>query len=94
MSAISSVGHISNPEYDQLYLDQTVEMDDAKRITMVHEMQQLMLEDLPYIIPYYQMEVQAFRNDRFTNWAVPAEGSNNILYLQDPVSLTVVQPVQ
>lgn len=84
----------SNAEYDRLYAEQTVEMDDAKRIEMVHEMQQLMLDELPYIIPYYQMEVQAFRNDRFTNWPVPAEGSNSILYLQDPVSLTVVQPVQ
>jgi peptide/nickel transport system substrate-binding protein len=84
----------SNPEYDRLYKAQTVEMDDAKRVEMVHEMQKLMLEDLPYIIPYYEMEVQAFRNDRFTNWPVPAEGSNSILYLQDPVSLTVVRPVQ
>jgi peptide/nickel transport system substrate-binding protein len=84
----------SNPEYDRLYAEQTVEIDDAKRIEMVHEMQQIMLDELPYIIPYYQLEVQAFRNDRFTNWPVPAEGSNSILYLQDPVSLTVVQPVQ
>ena len=82
----------SNPEYDRLYAEQTVEPDDAKRIEMVHEMQQIMLDDLPYIIPYYQMEVQAFRNDRFTDWPVPAEGSNSILYLQDPVSLTVVLP--
>ena len=84
----------SNPEYDRLYAAQTVEMDDAKRVEMVHDMQQMMLSDLPYIIPYYQMEVQAFRNDRFTGWPVPAEGSNSILYLQDPVSLTVIQPVQ
>ena len=84
----------SNPEYDRLYAAQTVEMDDAKRVEMVHDMQQMMLSDLPYIIPYYQMEVQAFRNDRFTGWPVPAEGSNSILYLQDPISLTVIQPVQ
>jgi hypothetical protein len=53
-----------------------------------------MIEDLPYIIPYYQQEVQAFRNDRFTGWPVPPEGSGDILYLQDPLSLTVVSPVQ
>ena len=69
-------------------------MDDPTRLSMVHEMQRLMLEDLPYIIPYYQLEVQAFRTDRFTGWPVPAEGSNSILYLQDPRSLTVVEPVQ
>lgn len=84
----------SNPEYDSLYTQQAVEPDDAKRIEMVHKMQQIMLADLPYIIPYYQQEVQAFRNDRFAGWPVPDEGSNTILYLQDPNSLTVVYPVQ
>lgn len=84
----------SNPEYDRLFAAQAVEMDEPSRLSMVHEMQRLMLEDLPYIIPYYQAEVQAFRNDRFTGWPVPAEGSNAILYLQDPLSLRFVKPVQ
>ena len=44
----------SNPEYDSLYVEQAVEPDDAKRIEMIHKMQQIMLADLPYIIPYYQ----------------------------------------
>lgn len=84
----------SNPEYDRLYAEQAVEMDDAKRIEIIHKMQEIMLADLPYIIPYYDMEVQAFRTDRFTGWPVPAEGSSSTLYLQDPVSLTVVTAVQ
>ena len=92
-TGMSETGY-SNPEYDRLFAAQTVELDDARRIEIVHEMQRLMLDDLPYIIPYYQQEIQAFRSDRFTGWPVPAEGSNNILYLQDPVSLTVVRPVQ
>lgn len=83
----------TNPEYDRLFAAQAVEMDEPTRLSMVHEMQRLMLEDLPYIIPYYQAEVQAFRNDRFTGWPLPAEGSNQILYLQDPLSLRVVEPV-
>jgi peptide/nickel transport system substrate-binding protein len=84
----------ANPEYDRLFAAQAVEMDEPTRLSMVHAMQRLMLEDLPYIIPYYQAEVQAFRNDRFTGWPVPAEGSNAILYLQDPLSLRFVEPVQ
>ncbi len=69
-------------------------MDDARRISLVHQMQRIMLEDLPYIIPYYDEEVQAFRSDRFTGWPVPPEGSGDMLYLQDPLSLTAVRPVQ
>ena len=83
-----------NPAYDQLFDQQTVELDHAARVAQVHEMQRLMLEDLPYIIPYYQQEVEAYRLDRFTGWPTPAEGSGDILYLQDPLSLTIVQPVQ
>jgi len=83
----------ANPEYDRLFAAQAVEMDEATRFSMVHEMQRLMLEDLPYIIPYYQSEVQAFRIDRFSGWPLPAEGSNEILYLQDPLSLRFVAPV-
>jgi len=83
----------ANPEYDRLFAAQAVEMDEPTRLSMVHAMQRLMLEDLPYIIPYYQAEVQAFRNDRFTRWPVPEEGSNAILYLQDPLSLRFVEPV-
>jgi peptide/nickel transport system substrate-binding protein len=92
-TGLSETGY-SNPEYDQLFQDQTVELDRARRVEIVHEMQSIMLRDLPYIIPYYDESVQAFRNDRFTGWPVPQEGSGDILYLQDPVSLTVVRPVQ
>lgn len=84
----------NNPEYDRLFEEQGLELDHARRVEMVHQMQRMMLEDLPYIIPYYDESVQAFRSDRFTGWPVPAEGSGDILYLQDPLSLTVVQPVQ
>ena len=92
-TGLSETGY-NNPEYDRLFDGQTVELDHATRVQMVHDMQRMMLEDLPYIIPYYQEELQAFRSDRFTNWPVPAEGSGDILYLQDPLSLTVVRPVQ
>jgi peptide/nickel transport system substrate-binding protein len=92
-TGLSETGY-NNPEYDELFDGQTVELDHASRVQIVHDMQRLMIEDLPYIIPYYQQEVQAFRNDRFTGWPVPAEGSGDILYLQDPLSLTAVSPVQ
>ncbi len=92
-TGLSETGY-SNPEYDRLFAEQAVELDDDRRIALVHQMQRIMLEDLPYIIPYYDEEVQAFRSDRFTGWPVPAEGSGDILYLQDPLSLTAVRPVR
>jgi peptide/nickel transport system substrate-binding protein len=38
-----------NPEYDALYAQQAAEMDPAKRVAIVHEMQQILYRDHPYI---------------------------------------------
>jgi hypothetical protein len=43
-----------------------------------------------YIIPYYEEQVQAFRKDRFTGWIT----DQSRLALEDPSSLTVIEPVQ
>jgi hypothetical protein len=53
-------------------------------------MQRLVFEDLPYIIPFYQQQVQAFRKDRFTGWVIDQPKVS----LADPSSLTVIQAVQ
>ncbi len=81
----------SNPEYDALFTEQETTVDQAKRKEIVWKMQEIALRDVPYIIPYYQQTVQAYRNDRFQGW-VNEEGA--LLYLPDRTSLTVVTPVQ
>jgi hypothetical protein len=50
-----------------------------------------MLRDVPYIIPYYQQKVQAYRTDRFQGW-VNEEGA--LLYLQDRTSLMAITPAK
>jgi peptide/nickel transport system substrate-binding protein len=79
-----------NPEYDELYYAQAVETDEATRVGMIHEMQRILIEDVPYIIPYYQQFVQAYRTDRFTGWPT----SDPTLGIEDPSSLTVIRPAQ
>lgn len=79
-----------NPDYDDLYYRQAVEEDDATRVEMVYEMQRILLEDLPYVIPYYQKYIQAFRSDRFTGWPT----DDPTLGIEDPSSLTVIRPVE
>ena len=39
--------------YDELYADQGRETDRDARVEIVHEMQQQLLDDVPYIVPYY-----------------------------------------
>lgn len=80
----------SNPAYDELYLQQAVELDQQARIDTVWEMQRIVHEDVVYIIPFYAQSVQAFRTDRFTGWQTDA----GKVALEDPSSLLVIEPVE
>ena len=53
-------------------------------------MQQIVFDDLPYIIPFYSLAVQAYRTDRFTGWLVDGDK----LELSDISSLVAIEPIQ
>jgi peptide/nickel transport system substrate-binding protein len=57
-----------NPEYDELYAQQAVETDPDTRVDIVHQMQEILIRDLPYIVPYYPSSVEAYRTDAFAGW--------------------------
>jgi peptide/nickel transport system substrate-binding protein len=80
----------SNPEYDALYAQQGVELDKEKRRELVWEMQKIVHDDVVYIIPYYELNRQAYRTDRFQGWL----DSAGKLELSDITSLIVIEPVQ
>lgn len=54
-----------NDEYDALYTAQQVELDDAKRVEMVKQMQEMLYADSPYLVTAYNTVGEAFRSDRF-----------------------------
>ena len=80
----------SNPQFDELYQQQATELDQNKRQEMVWEMQKIVFDDVVYIIPYYELGVQAYRKDRFKGWIT----DQTKLALEDVSSLVVVEPVQ
>jgi peptide/nickel transport system substrate-binding protein len=80
----------SNLRYDELFNQQGAEMNKDKRLKMVWEMQQIIHDDAPYIIPYYPQAVQAYRTDRFTGWL---DGETK-LALEDVSSLIVIEPIK
>jgi peptide/nickel transport system substrate-binding protein len=80
----------SNPEYDKLYDQQSVETDPQKRKELVWEMQKIVHDDVVYIIPFYSKQVQAFRTDRFTGWITDQPK----LMLEDVTSLMVIEPAK
>lgn len=58
----------SNPAYDALYVQQNSELDAEKRLEMVHEMQQIIYQDAPYIPLYMEYYVEVYRADRWEGW--------------------------
>lgn len=85
----SSETGYSNPEFDALYYEQASEMDFKTRQEKVWKMQQIVFDDVVYIIPYYDPSLQAFRTDRFTGWITDQPK----VELSDPASLIVIEPV-
>lgn len=51
----------SNPAYDALYLQQASELDHAKRVALVQQMQQMFYEECAYLVAVYTKKLQAYK---------------------------------
>jgi peptide/nickel transport system substrate-binding protein len=80
----------SNPVYDELYLQQGVELDLDARRDLVWQMQEIVFEDVVYIIPYYAQAIQAYRVDKFQGWITDKPK----VELSDVSSLVLIEPVE
>lgn len=79
----------SNPEFDELFDQQATALDPEERRDIIWRMQEILHEDVVYIIPFYAQATQAYRTDRFTGWVTDKPK----VALEDPTSLTVIEPV-
>jgi peptide/nickel transport system substrate-binding protein len=58
----------SNAEYDRLYAAQDSELDPVKRLELVHEMQQIIYDECPYIATVYPQLREVFDSEHWTGW--------------------------
>ena len=86
----SSETGYSNAEFDDLYYEQASELDLNRRKDLVWQMQQIVFDDVVYIIPYYDLNVQAYRSDRFKGFVLDQPK----VELSDITSLAYVEPVE
>jgi peptide/nickel transport system substrate-binding protein len=70
----------SNARYDELYSAQMEEMDEASRIVLVKEMQQILYDESPYLIYVHDDYVQAIRADRWTGYAIIPSVDGGLFY--------------
>jgi peptide/nickel transport system substrate-binding protein len=75
-----SDSHFCNEEYDDLYAQQALETDPAKRAEIVRAMQQIVYDEAPYAVTFYYDLLQAYRSDRFTNFVQQPKDAGPLLF--------------
>jgi peptide/nickel transport system substrate-binding protein len=58
----------SNAEYDRLYAAQDSELDPVKRLELVHQMQEIIYDECPYIATVYPQLREVFDSEHWTGW--------------------------
>ncbi|MFM7598795.1 MAG: ABC transporter substrate-binding protein [Actinomycetota bacterium] len=82
-----------DPEFDALYEAQSVETDQAARADIVKQMQQMVYDDVAYVVLYYYDNLEAYRSDRFTGFVGQPEGSGSLLFQYGTYSYANAAPV-
>ena len=70
-----------NKTYDKLYQEQGSSTDQGKREQIVKQMQQMLYDDMPYLVTVYTKIGEAYRSDRWTGF-VPQPDPGGILLFQ------------
>ena len=82
-----------NEEYDALYEAQSGETDQAARAEIVKQMQQIIYDDVAYVVTFYYDNLEAYRSDRFTGFVGQPEGSGSLLFQYGTYSYQDIEPI-
>ncbi|HET91062.1 MAG TPA: ABC transporter substrate-binding protein [Chloroflexi bacterium] len=66
-----------NEDFERMYEEQAVTVDQEERRELIWEMQQKLFDDRPYLVSTYYDNIQAYRSDRFTGFGL---GCGDILW--------------
>ena len=70
----------SNKEYDQLFQQQQKAATVEERESIVDQMQQILYEDRPELVLWYDNWLQAYRSDKWTGFVKQPSGNGTILF--------------
>jgi peptide/nickel transport system substrate-binding protein len=70
----------TDPEYEELYKQQSVELDPNKRKAMIDRMQQILYEQSPYIVTDYRPDFEAYNTAKWEGYiAIPDPNGNTLV---------------
>jgi peptide/nickel transport system substrate-binding protein len=82
----------SNPEYDQLFQEQQRAASLEDRQAIVDQMQQILYDDRPEIVLWYENYLQAYRSDLWTGFIEQPSEGGYILFQYGYHSLLNIRP--
>ena len=88
-----SDGCYSNPAYDKLYEEQRASTDETARAAIVNQMQEIIYQDVPEVILYYEQDLQAWRKDKWTGFTPQPAPGGSVLYSFGPATYLNLKPV-
>ncbi len=83
----------TNPEYDQLYIDQKTALSREDRRAITDEMQRIIYRDIPEIVLYADNDLQAYRSDRWTGFIEQPPTDGYLFFQYGNWSYLNVRPV-
>ncbi len=87
----SSDSMYCNPEYDELFQQQNVAETPEERKALIDEMQEIVYNEAPYHILYYDASLHAYRTDKFSGWVNQPENGTP-LFGYGPYGYLQLQP--
>jgi peptide/nickel transport system substrate-binding protein len=82
----------SNEEYDKLFLEQQTTIDVQERVDVVHQMQQIIYEESPYIVLVYPNDLEAANKGKWTGWVRANQEKGAWWYNTQPDTYLAVHP--
>ena len=76
----------SNKEYDDLWLQQSKELDPQKRKEIAYQMQEILYKESPYIVLTYPKLLEAWNTEKWEGWKRIPQPNGAVAYISDNVS--------
>ena len=76
----------SNKEYDELWEQQSEELDPQKRKEIAYQMQEILYEESPYIVLTYPKLLEAWNTDKWEGWKRIPQPNGAVAFISDNVS--------
>lgn len=83
----------TDPRFEELYLEQRVEVDVDRRLEIVHEMVRIIHDDAAYVAMWFTPDIQGVRTDRLEGYVREPSETGPVMFSLSSPSYALLTPV-